>query len=173
MSVEWRPIEGYENYSVSNTGLVKNTKSGRVLALKTTHDGYYVVNLCSHGEQKTVKVHRLVAIAFIPNPEKLYAVDHINLNKFDNRVENLRWLSIADNNRVYRKEQLSEEKKEKRNDVSRKKVICVESGKIYRSLTQAAEDFKVTSQSISACAHGRVKTSCGLHCKFVGENAIC
>lgn len=166
MSVEWRKVEGYENYSVSNTGSVKNTKSGRVLALRRTHDGYYGVNLCSHGKQKSVKVHRLVAIAFIPNPEKLYVVDHINLNKFDNRVENLRWLSLADNNRVYRKEQLSEEEQERRNNATRKKVICIETGEIYKSIAAAAKAFNVVNQSISACVNGRTRTACGLHWEF-------
>lgn len=166
MLVEWRKVEGYDNYSVSNTGLVKNTKSGRVLALRRTRDGYYGVNLCSHGKQKSVKVHRLVAIAFIPNPEKLYVVDHINLNKFDNRVENLRWLSLADNNRVYRKEQLSEEEQERRNNATRKKVICIETGEIYKSIAAAAKAFNVVNQSISACVNGRTRTACGLHWEF-------
>lgn len=173
MSVEWKKVEGYENYFVSNTGLVKNTKTGRVLCLRRTHDGYYGVGLFKQCVGKYFKVHRLVALAFIPNPDNLYAVDHINGNKFDNRVENLRWLSLADNNRVYRKEQLTEEEKERRNDINRKKIICIETGEIYKSITEAAKKFNVTNQSISACAHGRVKTSCGLHFEFVKENAIC
>lgn len=171
--MKWKQIEGYENYSVSDTGLVMNTRTGRVLKPHISKDGYYTVGLFKHCKGKTYKIHRLIALAFIPNPKNLYAVDHINANKLDNRIENLRWLSLADNNRVYRKEQLSEEEKEKRSDVTRKKVVCIETGKKYRSLKKAAEDFNVTPQSISACAHGRVKTSCGLHFEFVRENAIC
>lgn len=166
----WKQIEGYENYSVSNTGLVMNTKKGRLLSLKHTKDGYYGVTFWKHSVPKYFKVHRLVATAFIPNPNNLYCVDHINLNKLDNRVENLRWLSLADNNRVYRKEQLSAEEKEKRNDFNRRKVVCVETGRVYRSLTEAGKEYKVTSQCIGNCSHGRAKTACGLHFEFVKES---
>lgn len=171
--MKWKKIEGYENYSVSDTGLVKNTRTGRLLKPHISKDGYYTVGLFKHCKGKTYKIHRLIALAFIPNPDNLYAVDHINANKLDNRIENLRWLSLADNNRAYRKEQLSEEEREKRNNVARKKVVCIETGKKYRSLSKAAEDFGVAPQAISACIHGRTKTSCGLHFEFLEESNAC
>lgn len=171
--MRWKKIEGYEKYSVSDTGLVKNTRTGRLLKPHISKDGYYTVGLFKHCKGKTYKIHRLIALAFIPNPDNLYAVDHINANKLDNRIENLRWLSLADNNRAYRKEQLSEEEREKRNDVARKKVVCIETGKKYRSLSKAAEDFGVAPQAISACIHGRTKTSCGLHFEFLEESNAC
>jgi len=92
---EWKKIEGKPNYSVSNDGNVRNDKTGRILKLHKGTAGYYQVML----GRKTVPlyVHRIVATAFIPNPEGLPQVDHINGDKSDNQVKNLRWVSVSDN----------------------------------------------------------------------------
>ncbi len=82
-----------ETYEVSTDGLVKNKKKGTIRKPTTDKQGYNISRL----NNTTVAVHRLVALAFIPNPENLSVVDHINGNKMDNRVENLRWLSHSHN----------------------------------------------------------------------------
>lgn len=103
----WKDVIGYEGrYQVSNFGTVRSldriSYSGRKLKGKIiyhgTHpEGYKTVNLCSNGICKTIRVHRLVAQAFIPNPNNLPQVNHINEVKSDNRVENLEWITNRGN----------------------------------------------------------------------------
>lgn len=100
---EWRPINGYEGlYEVSNLGRVKslsykNTKEERILKIFKDKDGYLMVNLSNNKITCRFRVHRLVAEAFIPNPENKPCVDHINTIKNDNRIENLRWVTYKEN----------------------------------------------------------------------------
>lgn len=103
MNEEWRDIDGYEDlYQVSNMG--------RVLSLKFNHTennpkilkpiellGYLVVNLYKDGKMKSFKIHRLVAKAFIPNPDNLPEVNHKDENKFNNVVDNLEWCTTKYN----------------------------------------------------------------------------
>lgn len=96
----WKDIEGYEGlYQVSNLGRVKNVKRNRVTyGMKGDKDGYLRIGLSKDGILKTYKVHRLVAMAFIPNPDNKPFIDHINTVKDDNRVQNLRWCTSKENN---------------------------------------------------------------------------
>ena len=104
----WKDIEGYEGiYQVSNLGRVRsidriNNKGkrnkGALLKLGVNkRTGYVRVGLCKFGARKGKSVHRLVAQAFIDNPNGLGTVNHKNENKQDNRVENLEWMSLQDN----------------------------------------------------------------------------
>jgi hypothetical protein len=99
MEEVWKVIKDYEDYQVSNLGRIKSCKLGKekIRAFSYDSKGYVGITLCKEGKSKTHKVHRLVAYAFIPNPDNLPQVDHINRVKTDNRVENIRWVSQSDN----------------------------------------------------------------------------
>ena len=97
---EWKTIEGYPDYWVSDRGQVKSLKYGKSRILKPwlNGDGYLFVVLCRDGKQKKFSVHRLVALAFCDGYEDGFEVDHINGKKTDNRAENLRWVCKSINN---------------------------------------------------------------------------
>lgn len=90
----WKEIKGFEAYQVSNLG---NVRSCRILAQGIQSKGYPNVSLCTNGKRKTINVHRLVAVTFIPDPEGLNIVNHKNEDKTDNRVENLEWCTQQEN----------------------------------------------------------------------------
>lgn len=106
----WKPVKGYEGlYEVSNLGNVRSVdrhvmNGNRCCLLKGKprkpyfiSTGYLMADLFKNGQGKKYLIHRLVAEAFIPNPENLPCIDHINTIKTDNRVENLRWCSNKEN----------------------------------------------------------------------------
>lgn len=100
---EWRPVKGYEGlYEVSSRGRVRNLnykKKGvyRFKSPQVSNNGYLTVALFKNGIGKRFSVHRLVAIAFIPNPLNLPEVDHIDTDRNNNCVENLRWVTPSEN----------------------------------------------------------------------------
>lgn len=109
MLVEWKNVFN-NNYAVSNTGLVRsNTRTiqsttgkriyqEKLLKPEVTASGHLRVVLCDGGKKKHIFVHRLVAEAFIPNPNKYPVINHKDENPANNVVENLEWCSIAYNN---------------------------------------------------------------------------
>lgn len=94
----WRTVSGYEGlYIVSNKGRVYGLKKRRELKAATMNKGYMVVTLWKDNEQCTMLVHRLVAQAFLSNPDNLPQVNHKDANKMNNYVSNLEWATCKQN----------------------------------------------------------------------------
>lgn len=94
----WKDIEGYEGrYQVSNLGRVKRVTTGRILKSCKNRGGYLYVNLCKQGVVSNKRIHRLVAQAFIPNPENKSDINHIDEDKTNNTVTNLEWTTRKEN----------------------------------------------------------------------------
>lgn len=99
----WKPIEGYEGlYEVSTLGRIKslhyhNGSNTRILKPRKVKDGYLMVALYRNKIRKNYQVHHLVANAFICNPNNYNEINHKNLNKCDNSVNNLEWITRREN----------------------------------------------------------------------------
>ena len=181
----WKTVivngEVYENYMVSNLGNIKSlnykhTGEERILKPGKYRDNYLFVNLYKDGKCKAYLIHRLVAFAFIPKVEGKEFVDHIDGNRQNNNVNNLRWCNQAENNNfdLARKHQ-SEAKKGKyigeKNPMygktgelnnNSKAVLCVELNKIYGSTMEAGRETGIKRSNISICCLGKRK-SAGKH----------
>ena len=92
----WRPVPGYTGlYEVSEDGRVRNARTKRVLSRKTERNGYVRVHLSKDGCSKSVLLHRVVAAAFVPNPDGLPTVNHIDEDKANNAASNLEWSGMS------------------------------------------------------------------------------
>nr|AAL73476.1 endonuclease [Tetrahymena thermophila] len=96
---EWKQIIDYPNYFVSNLGRVYNKKKQQFLKSVNgqTNGGYLIFNLRKQGKTKTFQLHRVLAQHFIPNPNNYTCIDHINQNRKDNSLSNLRWCDYSKN----------------------------------------------------------------------------
>ena len=92
-------ISGYDNYQVSNFGRIRNCTTGKILKPSDDCRGYLKVNLYKDGKRKTHKIHILVANEFIEKPDSKTCIDHIDRNRLNNLVENLRYVSLSENSR--------------------------------------------------------------------------
>ena len=112
MSEQWKIIYEFPNYSINIDGKVRNNKSGCIRKHTMTTKGYMVMSFKKENNTtKQIFIHKLLATAFIPNPDNKPFVDHINRIKTDNRIENLRWVTTSENSyniNVYNRNKLHE-----------------------------------------------------------------
>lgn len=157
----WKPINGYEGlYEVSDEGEVMSLKyygGSRRHLMKFTpdKDGYLQVGLYKDKKCKKRKVHRLVAEAYLPNPNNYDCINHKNENKTDNRAENIEWCSKAYNN-AYGERVKTIPQKKKRPIVQ--KTLAGEPIKVWESASDAGRTKEYTQSGISLCLTGRNKT---------------
>ena len=173
---EWKAIAGYEGlYEVSNLGRIKSLsridsrgykRNEKILKLNKDSGGYLKVSLYKNGKPKQYNVHRLVAIAFIPNPDNLPEVNHKDENRINNYVDNLEWCNRKYNcNYSNHNEKMSKSRKGKllgdKNPKSRK-VKCITTNEIFNSMTEGGKKYNVSVYSIYGCCKGKSK-SAGRH----------
>ena len=152
----WKQVKDYPHLLVSRTGKVWTTTYNRELGQFLTNRGYLVVKLCKNKTVRTIHVHRIVAEAFIPNPDNLPTVDHIDGNKLNNNVENLQWLSQSDNCR----------KSSKNASKPNKPIFCVETGNVYKSKAEAARKLRIPSAVMSSLLKGEFPSYHGFHFEY-------
>jgi len=150
---EWRKIEGYEGlYQVSNLGRVKSLMYGKEKILKGGINpyGYHFVILNKYPIKKNMKVHRLVAKAFIPNSDNKPEVNHIDGNKLNNNIHNLEWNTRKENNSHALDTGLTDIKGEKHYKVklTEEQVLDIRVSNLTK--VELAKIYNVTHQNISA-----------------------
>ena len=184
----WKDVKGYEGfYQVSDCGKVKSLErdvffpngtihriKGKILVPGLNKDGYACVNLYKNGKGKNIKVHRLVAEAFLQNTENKPQVNHKNEVKTDNFVENLEWCDNKYNanygTRTQRQKQTFKDNCKSGKIKRVKKVFCVELNKTFDYAKSAEEELGVCEKSIGKACRGERKTAGGFHWRYASEN---
>lgn len=168
MQETWKDIKDYENlYQVSNLGKIRSIGYNKEKILKTFKDRKYLsVNLYKNKKHKKHRVHRLVAQAFVLNPNNYPIINHIDENKHNNNANNLEWCDIKYNNNYgSRGNKISETKS---------KIICqydLDGNLItkWKGIKSINIGVKINPSDISKCCNNKQKTSKGFIWKYKEE----
>lgn len=169
----WKPINGFPKYQVSNQGRIKNIESGRIFTGTRDAFGYVHVRLINpQGTYTLRKVHRLVAEAFLPNPEGKPIIDHKDGNKTNNTLENLRWVTYSENTIAYNKKRAESDPEKKQNQTyqtSRKIAQYTLDGKLVTTFNKRSEITKTLGidwYGIYCTCYGKLRSNGGFMWRF-------
>lgn len=164
----WKDIPGYEGkYQISNMGRVKSLSRNERFCKRTNEvilrtflcgSGYQEIILNNNGQRKPKLIHRMVAEAFVPNPEGKREVNHKNGNKLCNEYFNLEWVTPSEN--IRHSYDVLQNKHHSR------KVVCVETGEVFGSIKEAADKCGLQLPLIWKCCNGRQQTTGGFHWEY-------
>lgn len=154
----WKDIQGYEQfYQISNFGNVKSLRHNLIMKLGKAE--YLIATLCKYGKSKSFMVHRMTATAFIPNPENKPCINHLDGNKYNNKISNLEWVTYKENMKhaydigLYNGRDASCGNRR----LTSKQVLKIR--KLYTNKTENQESlckmFKCTNQNISCIVNGK------------------
>lgn len=164
--VEYKLIEGYPDYMVSSDGKVWSLNyhhTGKMKELKPwMTSGYLYVGLWNDNTLIKKRVHRLVAEAFIDNPDNLPQVNHKDEDKTNNSVGNLEWCT-AEYNLNYGARNERSAKTLTNHKAFSIPVVCLETGVVFPSAHEASRQTGIDQRNISACCNGKQKTAGGYH----------
>lgn len=169
----WKDIPGFEGrYQVSNLGNVRNTAKNCAVKCSQLKHGYMKVELRLNKTVAQKLVHRLVAEAFIPNPENKPEVNHIHGNKQDNRASQLEWCTVSENLKHSFALGFHKARIGKENELSRKVIQLTKIGtivKVWDSIMDVQRQLKINNANVSNVALGKSnrKTAGGFVWKFV------
>jgi len=162
----WKDVKGYEGlYKVSNFGRVKSLKYGMERILKTGKGSYYLtVSLYFDNKLKTAKVHRLVAMAFIENPDNKPFVNHLDEDKYNNNVNNLEWVTHKENMNYGTRI----DRQAKAKSIPIKVIYQDNTFEIWESATVFAKEYgkSIDRTHIVKVLKGRIKTAHGLRFEY-------
>jgi len=162
----WKTIEGYSDYQVSSWGRIKSLPKTRSIGTNFKHykesirkpqlqkNGYFYIELCNCKKAKLIRIHRLVALAFIPNPENKSEVNHINCIKSDNRLQNLEWNTSSENKIHAFKNGLIPSGGDHH---KARKVLNTVSGIVFNCMKDAANSVGMDRETLGGQLRGRRK----------------
>lgn len=186
---EWKCIYDFEKlYKINKNGEIYSIKTNKKLKPIKQKNGYYHVSLCKNKKIYQKRLHRLVAEAFIPNPENKPDVNHIDMDKSNNKASNLEWVTKKENNQkmfelnpprtnTKKRKEMQLKNIKKATEKNKIKVGQFKNGrliKIYDSITDAGKELGIDSSHISACCKSKphFKTSHGFEWKYMQKNEV-
>lgn len=169
----WSKIKGFPNYSISENGLVRNDKTGKIKAYNGLRNGYASVDLYNNGKRSTRRIHRLVGDAYLENPDNKSQINHRDGDKLNNDYRNLEYVTPKENmehavaNGLFTPSYGMLGKKNPNAGRRGKKVRIIETGEVFNSITECALAIDGNDRHICDCISGRQRTHRGYHFEYV------